>query len=233
LVGDTVKKEVPSFEFRVSSWKINRAHKSESGLSLVELVAILTIILLIALVGTRYLVHRKKVAARAQCVNNLKNVGLAFRIYSTDSSPDFATKRLLTAGVALESIDAVLVLGLHSNELSTPKYLHCPADRTRATAADFRKFSARNISYFASLMAADNMPDTILSGDRNLETNGAALRAGLFAMLTNTAIGWTEEMHVHKGNVGLGDGSVQQFDSNRLRMALSRQEVGTNWLTIP
>ena len=201
-------------------------------MSLIELVAVLTIILLIALVGTPYLAHRAKVAARAQCVNNLKNVGLAFRIYSTDSSPDFATKRLLSAGVRLESIDAVRVFGLHSNELSTPKILHCPTDEDRAAAVSFGKFTNQNISYFASLTTEEDFPETILTGDRNLQTNGGALPSGLFPLLTNTPLGWTKDLHGHEGNVGYGDGSIQQFDSNRLQFALLRQEVATNWLAL-
>src|SRR5688572_15899611 len=138
------------------------AGKSESGLSLVELVAILVVIVLIVLVASPYLAHRAKASARAQCVNNLKNVGLAFRIYSTDSSSDFATKRLLRKGVPLNSIDGVLVYVLHSNELTTPKILYCPSDKGREKAADFSKVSAKNISYFASLTTEEGFPETIL-----------------------------------------------------------------------
>ena len=198
-----------------------------------ELVAILAVVVLIVLIARPYLAHRAKASARAQCVNNLKNVGLAFRIYSTDSSDAFATKRLLAKGVPLESIDTALVYLLHSNELTTPKILHCPSDKGREKAADFKKFSAKNISYFASLTTEANFPETILMGDRNLQTNGGALTPGLFPLLTNTPLGWTKDLHGHEGNVGYGDGSIQQFDSNRLRMVLLRQEVTTNWLAVP
>jgi hypothetical protein len=69
-------------------------------------------------------------AQTIQCVNNLKQIGLAARIYGLDNadvySPDFLSM---------------------SNELSTPKILVCPGDTNRPVAADWTSFTTANCSY--------------------------------------------------------------------------------------
>ncbi|HNQ89607.1 MAG TPA: hypothetical protein PKM73_13395 [Verrucomicrobiota bacterium] len=64
------------------------------------------------------------------CVNNLKQLGLAARIYANDNQD------WLPATVAAMS-----------NELVTPKILACPADPAHPPAADWSGFSAANQSY--------------------------------------------------------------------------------------
>jgi hypothetical protein len=69
-------------------------------------------------------------AERIACVNNLKQVGLALRIWAGDNMdvapPDFLSM---------------------SNELSTPKILVCPGDHGREVAKDFSSFTLANSSY--------------------------------------------------------------------------------------
>jgi hypothetical protein len=69
-------------------------------------------------------------ALRIQCVNNLKQIGLAARIWAIDNND-------------------VLPPGWQAmnNELSTPKILVCPADKGRTAAANWTSFSAGNLSY--------------------------------------------------------------------------------------
>lgn len=69
-------------------------------------------------------------AASIKCVNNMKNIGLALRIYSTDNKDTFPASLL----------DA-------SKQLSTPKLLHCPSDADRAEAQDWQEFSIQQSSY--------------------------------------------------------------------------------------
>ncbi|HYG34810.1 MAG TPA: hypothetical protein VEC99_08505 [Clostridia bacterium] len=116
-----------------------------------------------------------------------------------------------------------------SNELSTPYPLRCPADATRAVAADFGKLTNTNISYFVGLDAADIAPQMFLAGDRNL-TNGVAITNGVLFLATNLPVGWTHELHSCQGNIGLADGSVQQFTIFRLREAVTNAGVGMRLL---
>ena len=80
----------------------------------------------------------------------------------------------------------------------------------------------------------ETTPQIFLGGDRNLATKGVAVGSGLFGLTTNGAeLSWTKEMHNEQGNVLMGDGSVQQMSSSRLRSSVREQELGTNWVVVP
>jgi len=76
----------------------------------------------------------QKGAQSIACINHLKNIGLAVRIWETENQgafpPDFRSM----------SNDP-------STPLATPKILVCPADSGRQIAADWTSFSAANVSY--------------------------------------------------------------------------------------
>ncbi|MEO7299431.1 MAG: hypothetical protein ABI042_12750 [Verrucomicrobiota bacterium] len=120
-----------------------------------------------------------------------------------------------------------------SNELGLPKALVCPADKGRKPADDFLKLSNSNLSYFLGVDANENLPQSILSGDRNI-TNGFAPTNGMLLLMTNQPVGWTKEIHKYQGNVALGDGSVQQASSARLRDEIVRNsDLSTNRIQLP
>ena len=206
---------------------------AKAGLSLVELAAVLAVIAVVALLAGPYLKHRSKAVNRKQCVENLRSIGLAHRIYSTDSSDAFVTERMLRAGVAREDIDAVRVYRSLSQDLSPSKYLHCPADKSRKAASNFRTLSGTNISYFASLSADETRPQVFLGGDRNWTTNSIAVGSGEVTLTTNLMLGYSKEMHNLEGNILMGDGSVLQMSSNRLNQAKIVQDADTNYLVFP
>ncbi|HWY74380.1 MAG TPA: hypothetical protein VN281_02120 [Verrucomicrobiae bacterium] len=86
------------------------------------------------------------------------------------------------------------------------------------------------MSYFLELDADETEPAMLLAGDRNV-TNGAPLINGILTLTTNRPTGWTSAIHRVNGNVALGDGSVQQLSSARLRDAVAA--TGTNAILIP
>jgi prepilin-type processing-associated H-X9-DG protein len=182
-------------------------------------------------------------AQRIKCVNNLKNVGLAFRIFATDNNDLFPPALMISNGVDVMKIDPINVFRALSNELSTPIILYCPSDAKgkRAEAPiNFDTMTAMNISYFASLSANQTNAAWhlgILAGDCNLMTNGAAVGSGVTAMLTNEAgaWSWSKEMHVEQGNIAMADGSVQQMGNVGTRFAkmIAEQDMATNWLAFP
>ncbi len=69
-------------------------------------------------------------AESIRCVNNMKNIGLALRIFATDNGDRFPPD----------------ILSM-TNELSTPKILVCPADFSHKAASDWGSFTAANLSY--------------------------------------------------------------------------------------
>ena len=114
----------------------------------------------------------------------------------------------------LEAICFKIQMLFYSIKFGAPKILVCPKDNGRKPASDFNKFDNRNISYFIGLDADENEPQMILSGDRNLTTNGVALGSGVFTLTASDTVGWTAAIHnnngTNGGNIGLADGSVQQ-----------------------
>jgi prepilin-type processing-associated H-X9-DG protein len=120
-----------------------------------------------------------------------------------------------------------------SNELATPKILHCPDDLQRTEATAFTNFSDVNISYFFNLDASDNYPQMILDGDDNLTVNGVRVPRGILNLRTNVSVAWTKDRHQGTGNLGMADGSVQQATISGLSSALANSGSVTNRLVIP
>ena len=84
-------------------------------------------------------------AMRIQCVNNLKQIGLAARMWAQDHNDVYPTNFVCM-----------------SNELNTPKILVCPADTNRVSAASFSSFTDANCSYDL-FFATESEPEQVLS----------------------------------------------------------------------
>lgn len=88
----------------------------------------------------------KERAQRIACVNNLKQLGLAARIWATDNG-DVLPPDLLSM----------------SNEIIAPKILVCPADTARKPAASWAEFSLANVSYeFLGPSASETEPQRVV-----------------------------------------------------------------------
>lgn len=213
--------------------KINSPRKS--GLSVVEVCFVVA-----AIVGVAFfllvpaLAINKARPERIRCVSNLKQVGLAYRLWSGEYGDQypFASTNATSSLAFANSPQVFRHYAIISNELNTPKILVCPADPRKARATDFVKFSNANVSYFVGLDAIETDPQRLLSGDRNI--TGGTLSNGFMRFLarTNTA-GWTADIHVNSGNVGLADGSVQQMSPAVLQKQLQMQPLPVIRLAIP
>jgi prepilin-type processing-associated H-X9-DG protein len=218
---------------------------SFEGFTLIELVMVLVSV---AIIGALILpTFTRKPGYRINCTNNLKQCGLAFRIWAFDHNDKFPMQIAVSNGGTLEfanggvAFESFLVM---SNELSTPKILVCPADsdRMRRVANSFARTrlageipltNDNQISYFIGVDASTSSPSMFLCGDRNLALDGVPALHGLQLFPTNRFATWTEILHKGQGNVGMSDGSVQQLSSSRLRQALSETGQSTNRLAIP
>jgi hypothetical protein len=200
---------------------------------------------------------------RINCVNNLKNIGLAYRIVATDNDNclpwEFPATNLPAAlptnyatfpGIPLLPSQGVAAnFALQSNELSSLRILVCPEDRKRATvktnswahlmAPAQMTTRDRMVSYFIGTSAREELPQSILSGDRNLaggpfgpDTNTPPAQVALRVPLTTgrasfNATVYTPDIHRQAGNLLLGDGSVQQVSSGRLREVFRDAKTGS------
>lgn len=215
--------------------------REENAFTLLEVLALIAVMAATAAVLLPRLGHSKNHSSRIRCVNNLKNVGLAYRISATDNGGKYpwaiSTNSGGTAEFPLDSTNVWKQFVVLSNELSTPKLIICWDDSERRMATGFTSLDNTNLSYFVGLQANEADPNSILSGDRNLTTNGAEVGPGLLQLGTNQNAGFSKKIHKRAGNVLLGDGSVQQLTSVRFQRTVVDAAVAStnaiNRLLIP
>jgi len=175
---------------------------------------------------------------RIFCISNLKQIGLAFRMWSNDHDDKFPMQfNADKEGTreAIEKQEPWLHFVALSNELSNPKVLACPAD-DRKRATNFAVLGVQHISYFVGLDADEAIPSMLLSGDRNV-TNDVAARKGILELKDSPPPGWTETLHHERGNLGLADGSALQTTNARLSSlvvaANKSNKIGKTRLQLP
>jgi type II secretory pathway pseudopilin PulG len=211
-----------------------------------ELTVVVVVVLVLASMLLPPMNKVKAKAPRIDCVNNLKQIGIAYRLWSPDSTDRTPAQQSTSLGGWTELLtnadqgpNCWTNYAIMANELGLdPKLLVCPSDERRP-AKDFKTDFKDNthLSYFVGVSANDVYPDSIQTGDRNLgpgsvpdadygysPNNG---KGNDVAVPISSPVSWSMKMHtvgttVSAGNILLGDGSVQLVSSADLR---------TNWLT--
>jgi hypothetical protein len=191
-------------------------------------------------------------ARRIACLNNLKQVGLAYRVWANDNGDLYPAQVSVTNGGAREWVaagDFVSVFQVMSNELATPRILVCPEDTSgKGMAPNFPSLNTNSVSYFVGLDVASNTPTAFLSGDHGL-TNGLPVTRGILQVTTNRPVAWSRNVHIkaspvilnisfgklNRGNIALGDGSAESFDNGgpAMRAALYSSGLATNRIAMP
>jgi type II secretory pathway pseudopilin PulG len=200
---------------------------------LIELLVVIAIIAILAAMLLPALGRAKLKAQRTTCLNNLRQAGLAMRLWGDSNEGKYPWKVDQSQGGGKPNgtgnARVNLQFSIVSNELASTKILLCPSDVRRDWATNFSSVALTNISYALCLEADEKRPRVFLAIDRNLtgfDFTGLLDNINCFILSSpGTAAGsakWRRGI-CHGDNLGmvaLGDGSVQQFNNIRLVQTL-------------
>ena len=144
-----------------------------AGLIMGYVSLLVTLVILPALLLPA-LSRAKSRAERISCANNMKQIGLSFRVWAIDHNGNFPFNMSTNNGGTLELClpgsdgfdrNAAFHFQVMSNELSTPKILVCPSDTKKQPALNFESLQPVSVSYqvFSGTNVSDVNPNQVLA----------------------------------------------------------------------
>jgi len=139
-------------------------------------------IAIIALLALFYLPNfasrRPQRSIRINCMNNLKQIGIAYRIWANDNGDLWPSQQTISNGGwadlltnANQGPSCWTNYAIMQNELGqSPKLVVCPCEERQPASSFTNQFNNLNVSYFVGVSANDLNPQAFAAGDRNWST---------------------------------------------------------------
>ena len=121
--------------------------RRNSGLTIVEVLLIMVALGVLAAFILPLFARAKERRGGPSCLSNLKQVGLAFRMWAYDHGQRFPMELLSLEGGTRETLfqGPFGSFNIISNELNNPKPLTCPRDEDRTRATVWSQLGPKNL----------------------------------------------------------------------------------------
>ena len=218
-----------------------------------DLFVVIIVVAVLVAVGLRALRPAKRHPSDINCVNNLKEVGMAYSLWAGDNGDLLPSQQSVSKGGWKELLTNAnqgaicwTNYAIMQNEVGqSPRLVLCPFDERLPAQSFTNDFDNTNVSYFVGVSANDTYPQSIAAGDRNLGPGtapdseyGYSPKSGKgndVAIPISGPVSWSLKMHSagnfqKAGNILLGDGSAQRTSTAAFNQDwLSNAPPTTNW----
>jgi len=219
--------------------------RGETAFTRLELLAVLAVLVLVAGVVLPVLAQGKPRSQQAICFNNLRAVGQAVLMFNVEHDQLDPWRESSNIGGTLNDPSGLnnwvwFQFAWLSNALANPKVLACPSDALVRPAKEYSlspngglmnpNHQNNAISYFIGLDSSALVPNSVLSGDRNIKYSslGGGCSAGVNPVASilpwqESPTGWRSGLHGPSGNILLHDGRVEQTSNETVNRLFTRE----------